>query len=373
MRFKEFLAEAAAPAVKIGLDFELSVPVVKTNLPDEKASDTFKTAADFAAMSLARALGEDVSVKMSSGARSKSKWLIQPSDNADPKGYHGIEIISPLMHPDVAMRAAGKVATWMDENEAKTADADSVRIAIEVKGIKDKLDPVKLVMFLDAPGAEAAFAKQLKGYSPAIVEIMLQKVKHSGKLTDTAEDLHKSAMSYLGKRADGYTNFGNMDDDLVEFRVGGGAGYEHNMSAITKKAYKLARAVELATDPANERAEYLKRLTDLFADARNTSVTKNEKNLPPEVYRLYKYDPEVLTAWKRYEADSEHGHARTPLLVLINKAMAAAKSQNTSLNSAEIGFFKKLLRKSTAQSDDVDQYYGHDHISRLKFKKDFAL
>jgi len=372
MRFKEFLAEAVAPAVKLGLDFELSVPVVKTNLPDEKASDTFKTAADFAALSLARALGEDVSVKMSSGARSKSKWLIQPSDNADPKGYHGIEIISPLMHPDVAMRAAGKVAAWMDENEAKTTDADSVRVAIETKGIKDKLDPVKLVVFLDAPGAEHAFAHQTKSYTPSAVEIMLQKVKTSGKLSG-AEDLNKAATAYLGKRADGYTNFGNMDDDVIEFRVGGGAGYEHNMDALTKKAYKLARAVELACDPASERAEYLHRLGDIFSGATNTAVTKNEKNLPSDLYRLYKYDAEVLAAWKHYEADAEHGHARTPLFVLINKAMAAAKSQNTSLNSAEIGFFKKLLRKSTAQSDDVDQYYGHDHISRLKFKKDFAL
>lgn len=373
MRFREFLAEASSPSSKIAFDFRLAIPIASTFHVGLSNPKSFEESAKLAAESLTSVVGDTVKVRRDPGARSKSTWMIEPSASSDRSGSHPIEIVSPFMHAAEAMKKMAAVAKWIDENNLRTSDDDYLRAAYHVPSMGNKLDPVKLVLHLDTPSAELVFAKSTAKFSSAQVDIMLHKMKQTGKLPTQAASLHKAALNYLGQRPDGNTNFGNVPDDTLEFKIAGGAGYEHDIENARKKVYRLSKAVDAATDANYMKADYIKQVGQLFSGERVEVTPDRADLLPKELGDLYQTDAEILHAWKIYLHDSENGSAKSPLLVLINRALAAALKRKAVLTTPEKAFLKTLARNSNLKSEDVDDFYGHDRLTRMKFKRDFAL
>lgn len=375
MRFKEFLLEKhVGPTSKIGITFYCSISP-ESQLYDSSEDASYENTVKKAAASLSSALGEEVKVASKVGARSKSKWQIQPRVG-DSSWSHAIQIVAPLDVESATMRNISIVAKWMDFNNIKTSDSDIALCAVGLKDIGEKLDPVKLVFFMDTPGAANAFANANRSYTPAQIEALIHRVKSTGRLPSSESSMIKMAERYLGKRSEGQTNFQNITDGVIEFKVAGGAGYEHDIDAIKRKIHKLSMAVEIASDPANSKSEYVRKLVVFFNPDGDQvlPVTKDDaKKLPSSLKRLYRFDPNVMGAWKQYSAEAEHGAPRTQLLVLMNTAIKACRAQHTSLTADEKSFFKRLIRETSLQSHDVDEYYDHDHISRLKFKTTFGV
>ena len=280
--FKQFLAEdSSLSGAKLGLRFDLQLKALDVNNED---AQSFRGAAGLAASSLSKVLNEEVLVKsLASASPSKTRWTIQPSENPSKNGFFSAVISTPVLYTSALTQAVKKLSSWLEAQDAETTDSDSLTAVIDVKGLSEKLDPVKLVLFLDLFDPSLVFSGELKKFSPPDVEVAIQQVKHNGKLSGF-KNLQKAALSALGQRRDGYTNFSKLQDGLIEFRLGGGSGYEHLLQGFIKKALKLARAVELAGDPASEKAEYVQRLRALLTGSEGAlQVSKDQKNVPVEI------------------------------------------------------------------------------------------
>jgi len=368
VKFKEFLTEKAGASPKVALTFRLDVPsssaLAGNPLTADEKLDTLKNVAS----SLSGELGEIADAKQQRTRRSNTKWTVLPGTTS------AVEISSPLIPVSKVHDYVGKLSSWMEQNGLRTNDGDYLTASAHVSGLSDKLDPVKLVLFMDAPGASTAFAKQSRSFTPSQLEVMMHKVKTNGRLPLGAEAFNKAALNYLGKRSDGHANFDRLEDGLIELKITGGSGYEKDAEGIAKKVNKMANAVETASNPAIQKGEYVQRLATLLnpSGEANSSVTTNEP-LPEELMRLYRHEHEIARAWKNYADASEQGSGRDELMVLVNTLARTAKKLNSSFDPSEERFIKKLIRTASLQGADADAYFGHDKASRLKFKRDFGV
>jgi hypothetical protein len=350
MRFKNFLLEdkRLGTNADVGLEFQMLVPGTSSGAVANGLENLFSN------------VQHHLPDKMSK--RSPLKWHVQ----ADPTlGEGGLELHSPLLPLNDALRDLTKVCDWMEEHNVTTNDSTSLLVRIYISNIDEKLDPVKLVFFMGDDHAENAFSKHVGEFSEPQIDVITQKLKLNGKLPSSMDDLEKAALRYLTPRG----NHGKMAAGFLELRVKGGSDYEKDASDLKKKIFKMVTAVEIACDPAMEKGEYLQKLVSLLTSEPAIKVTTNDMHkLPEALHRLYRHKAEINDAWKLFEKDQVHGDARRALLSLINMSLKTVKSLKTSLTLQEKVLFKKLARQVSLQSHDVDTYYGNDHIARLNFK-----
>jgi len=352
MRFTEFLIEAKEAQTKVSLKLQMMLPLTDDEI---KASLRGLVSGEVR-------LHDSTSVKKQS-----SGWNI----HADPTiGEHGAEIISPRLSLNDSLHALAKICDWMSEQDAKTNDSSSLKIDISIPNIGEKLDPVKLIMLMDDHAA-TALAKYAHKYSEPQIEVIAQKVKLTGKLPETLDDMERDAHKFLGIRS----GQNKLSMGILELRIDGGAGYEKSPSDLKKKIFKLVNAVEVACDPMSEKSEYLSKLLELFNSASDDEhVTKNDMHkIPEDLHRLYKLNAQVNHAWKIFDKDQIHGDARHALIIMINIALKTVKEFKTSLNLQEKTLFKRLAKQVALQTSDVDSYYGHDDMARLNFKKEIGV
>lgn len=368
MRFRDFLIEKTGTDVKVGTTFSAEIPADSPLYKDDEAS--LKSTLTAAADSLGEALGEEVLISLKPKARNKSKWTVMVGEGKSSFAYP-VNVVSPIESSSNALKNLSIVAQWIDENGLRTNDSHFSTLALSVPSINERLDLVKLTLFLNDSNWDQIF-RDVK-YSPSQAEVLLYKLRQTGKMPRSATSFISAAEHYLGNRPGGQTNFENLNDGVIEFRLVGGAGYIYDTEQMKSKIARYVRATEIACNPARDKVEYLRRVK-LVLSSSDTPITQNDsKTLPSELRRLYRFNPEIMSAWKGYSLDAEHSAARESLLVLVNIAMKAAKSQHVSISSDERQFLKRLMRKAALQGSDADEYYGHDSHTRLKFKTIFGV
>lgn len=371
MRFSEFLTEKVSSNVKVALDFRLSIPIASELHVGLSSEKSFKESAELAAQSLSSVIDKPVKVRTKIGGRSKS-WMIEPSTSSDRSGSHTIEIMSPILHVSEAITTFSKVSQWMDDNSLRTTDSDYLRAALHIESLNSRLDPVKMVLYLDGVDPNMVFGKVGKVAQPWL-DTLIYKMKKTGKLPLQAAALHKAAIDYLSKTFIG-ANFGNVQDDILEIKIASGAGYQHNVDGIKSKLLRFTKAMDIASNPGYMKSEYINKILDLY---KNASVTSNrvqaEIKVPPELESLFSVDPELKHSWRVFAADHEYGDARDALLVLVKRVEDAARMRKQSLTASEKAFLKMLIRETGLTADNVDMFYKSDAQGRLKFKRDFML
>lgn len=353
MRFAEFLIEAKEAQTKVSLQLQMMLPLT---------DDEIKT-------SLKGLVSGDVKLHDSTSTKKPSSgWNVHADATI---GEHGIEMISPRQSLNDALHSLTKICDWMNEHDAKTNDSTSLKVAINIPNINEKLDPVKLVLLMDDHHAETALKGYARKYSEPQIEVITQKIKLTGRLPETLDDMERDAHKFLGIRA----GQNKMSMGILELRIAGGSGYEKSPSDLKKKIFKLVNAVEVACSPMSEKSEYLKKLIELFDSSEdNEHATKNDMHkIPDDLHRLYKLNAQINHAWKIFDKDQIHGDARHALIIMINTALKTVKEFKSSLDLQEKSLFKKLAKQVALQTSDVDAYYGHDDMARLNFKKEIGV
>lgn len=356
MRFKEFLTEEKGldTSARVGLEFQMIVP---------------QTSAGAVAQSLKDLMGDKVKWHAPDGGRVKSpsSWHVQGDETI---GKGGVEILSPQLALNDALHDLTKVCDWMVDRNITTNDSTSLKIRIGIPSIGEKLDPVKLVV-LDDDHAKRVLGRFAGKFSAPQLEVISQKIKQTGKLPDSVGELEKSAMRFLSAQG----SHGKLGAGIFELRVDGGSGYERDASNLKKKVFKMVSAVEIACNPRLEKAEYLQKLMTVLGSAEDEPrATENDMDkIPEQLHRLYKFNAEMNDAWKIFEKHQVHGDARHSLVTLINAGLKTVKDFKTTLNLSEKTLFKKLIKQVSLQSSDVDDYYKHDSITRLGFKKELGI
>lgn len=352
MRFKEFLTEEKL-GTKIGLEFQMTA-----TLTDEEMEQSFSSAVSGTI---------DVHAHDSTKRKSPKNWHIQSDATI---GENGFEITSPQLPVTDAIRSISKVCDWIQREDVKTTNECSVKIRINIPGIEEKLDPVKLVLLM-GDHADSALKRFAGKFDQSQLDLITQKMKQTGKLPSNMKDMEHVAARYLMGR----DSTGTFTSDYVELRIGGGVGYEKNADELKKKTAKMVANIEIACNPTTEKSEYLRDLTNLLTVGDDEiKVTGNDMHeMPSDLHRLYKLTAHMNDAWKIFEKDQAHGDARLALMILINTGLKAVKTHKTSLTLEEKTFFKRLAKQVALQSADVDKYYSHDHLTRLKFKTDIGI
>lgn len=351
MRFKEFLTEEKL-GTKIGLEFQMTA-----TLTDEEMEQSLSTAVSGSI---------DVHTHDSTKRKAPKNWHIQSDATI---GENGFEITSPQMPSTDAIRSISKVCDWIQREDVKTTDECHVKIRINIPGIEEKLDPVKLVLLM-GEHAKSALKRFVGKFDQSQLDLVTQKMKLTGKLPGNMKDLEHVAAQYLmGRGSDAFTS------DYVELRIGGGTGYEKNADELKKKTAKMVANIEIACNPTVDKSEYLRNLIDILSVSDDEiKVTGNDMHeMPSDLHRLYKLNAHTNGAWKIFEKDQSHGDARLALVIMINTALKAVKDHKTSLTLSEKTFFKRLAKQVALQSSDVDKYYSHDHLTRLKFKTEIGI
>jgi hypothetical protein len=323
----------------------------------------------------------NVNSKYHGSGKISKEWYLEPDSSiTDSSGGHGVELVSPALLLDKSMIELDKICKWMTEKEMLTNDSTGLHINVSVPGITEKLDPVKLVLFMGEDFAKDIFGRAGNPYAKSQIDVVLARVKADGILPPTVDEMISAVKKALTNDKHHSVNLGKLSMGYLEFRVAGGTDYHKDADKIKKTVYRFITAVEVACDPNAERQEYLKKLTKLFGRAGDElqDVTRADiDELPQELHRLYKYNPEIMKAWKLFDKGLSMGgraiSGRTELLNLIKVALKTASNFKTHLDLNERVFFKKKIKEAALQSADVDRVYSSDPAARHEFKKQIGI
>lgn len=348
---------------------------------DEQDADLERTGEGMAS-SLRGIIKDEIEVVTSYHGKNKEidKWYIEPDGSiTNDTGLRavGLELVSPPMPMTDALVMVARVFKWMNKNYIQTNASTGLHINVSIPNLKEKLDPVKLILFMGEKHALEEFNREKNSYTQSQIDVMLNRIKQSGGLPHTASDMIKRGWGIFSNSKNFSVNFNKLEKDYLEFRVAGGENYENDIERIKKTIYRFVTALEIATDTAAERQEYLKKFAALFAAGeRLIQSAPSVGAFPKELTRLVKYNKNVIDYYDSFEdamARDDNHVKKFTLFELMQRCVEIAAKFNTRLTLEERVYFKKLIKEVGISSSEVDAEFHNDHIARLKFKKEVGI
>lgn len=280
--FKQFLDEAKmnsgtfasaierlSSSAKLGFELEMWITEDSDFLivadHDANVGD-FKKTAELAKESLEDLLGVDVQV----GTATVNSWRIVRDDSIeegvgnDRLGV-GIEIVSPPTPVEDGIGDLKQVLRWMTKNKVVTNSSTGIHLNLSIPEIKEKLDPLKLVLFMGEQHILKSYDREFNTYAKQHRDTLLAAIQQTGRLPNDAKGLMAIAGSALAKGEKSRTvNFRKLREGYLEFRTGGNTDYHKKFPQIESDIGRFLAVLEIACDPDAERKEYLKKLAKLF-------------------------------------------------------------------------------------------------------------
>jgi hypothetical protein len=226
---------------------------------------------------LSAVLGKNVQLKKKGNSTGvHDSWiLVQDTsilDHAD-KGQAdddysgvGIEIISPPTPAKEALKELKEVFEFMREHNVITNHSTGLHVNISIPGIKNKLDPLKLVLFMGDEYILKKFDRVTNPFSKAQTVQIIQHMQGTGALPQSGkelEDAAREALAASGKYSS--VNLNHLQDaGYLEFRALGGSNYHAQFENIQDTVGRWLSVIDIACTPELDRQEYLKKLHKLL-------------------------------------------------------------------------------------------------------------
>ena len=312
------------------------------------------------------------------GAKGTSGWRIEPDSSIDGKG-HGVELVSPPLLLNDALVVLDDVLEWMRDNDIETNETTGLHINVSVPNMAARIDPVKLVLFLGETHLLNEFGRLFNSYSKPQMQTITNKIKASGKFPAGQGDvLISKIMDLLANDHYSAINFQHLQlEDYIEFRAAGNSDYHLFADKIKKSVLRIVTAIEIACDPAAERKEYLKKLSQLSATVEKSSyVVSQAGDLPKQLERLRKYSEDFVKGWRGYTLAQSPSEKQTAAIFIARAALEHTAKFNTSLNLTEKVFIRKLFTQNNVTADMLDDILGSGiqaTSERFKFKKNYGI
>ncbi|WP_407308158.1 amidoligase family protein [Acinetobacter sp.] len=195
-------------------------------------------------------------------------WRVVKDDSIDGDSSGvGIEIVSPPLPINDALDALKSCFKFMDENHLETNDTTGLHINLSIPDLKEKLDPLKLILFMGEEHILKSYSREMNRYTKKHVDGILDIIGRKGQLPKSGE-LINAARSAL-QSSDKYktVNLGKLNHGYLEFRAAGNTNYHHKYNKVIDDIGRFLTILELACDPNAERQEYLKKVAKLFDKA----------------------------------------------------------------------------------------------------------
>lgn len=306
-----------------------------------------------------------------------NKWYIEPDSSiiGNSKNDHGMELVSPPQKLQQSLKYCNSVFKWMQKNKIYTNKTTGLHINISIPDIKNKLDPLKLVLFMGEKYAAQLYKRADNSNNRSQVDNVVANILKNGELPDSLTSLKNSAFNLLSNAKYFSVNLSKLTDGYLEFRVAGGTDYHMDFKKVEDTVLRFVSALELACDPDLEKNEYAKKLSKLMtgvagvAKAR-TPIDINER-IPVELQRFNSLNTEVARAFGKFTSAKSEDE-KFNFLQLINLVLAVCKSFKTELTIKERVYFKRLASKIGLTSANIDSMET-DEMSRARIKKGIGL
>ena len=274
-------------------------------------------AAQQLADSLSETLGVETTVSTGyhSARRDASTWIFEPDGSleADDDANMPVEIVSPPMPLGKALEILPRFFEWAKDNGAYANDSTGFHMSVSMPDHGENvLDYTKLALFLGDEYVLKQFGREANTYAKsAISKIRDSMGKSLTEATETRADAVLSAMrNHLNQFASRaiaqpsgfgkYTSI-NPKTNYIEFRSAGGSDYFADMDKIQNTLMRYARAMDIAMDPAAEKAEYAKKLYKLLTRTETEQVT-DPKTGRKRIEVKGKADNDAISIFSRYVA-----------------------------------------------------------------------
>jgi hypothetical protein len=271
------------------------------------------------------------------------------SDNNDTHGF-GAEIVSPPQKPDIAFADMDTIFSLMDQYDLETNKSTGFHINISIPNIWQRLDPLKLIMFMGDKHTLRQFDRLKNTYTVSQWDTVLKFVKETGKITgskdELAERLQELAEDLIEKTGKYYSvNLKNLINGYLEFRSAGGKNYHQKFDELKETAERWLTAIDIACDPNAERREYLKKLSkvagSLEIDMYEATIFDFIKFLPSEA------------AKKEFESGKSLKFVATNIIVKLLTTINNANVQVTAKMIKDLRGLLKLYRLKATDLLDV--------------------
>lgn len=241
--------------------------------------DIDKDAFDEVAREIKQAVG--MPLKASPGYHAFSSkepgiWYLETdsSINASERdGEGGLELVSPPMPVAQALEKLDAVFAWMNGRNAYTDSSTGFHMGVSIPNMEN-LDHLKLVLFLGDQYILRQFKRETNSYTKSSLERMqLNNVSHivkqmPGLFSQLQKGLDDTALKMLSTmlvpRGDRYVSV-NIKDKYIEFRSAGG-NYLEQLDKIKNTMLRYVRVMGIASNPAEGKQEYAKKLYKLLIE-----------------------------------------------------------------------------------------------------------
>ena len=187
---------------------------------------------------------------------------IAPGD----EDYYGVELVSPPMKPSEALSKLQDVFDTMKEYRFETDNTCGLHVGISVPNMKDKIDPLKLMLFMGERYILDVFERGGNQFAQPLFYNALDRVSRIGRIENMPTKFIKELEQELLRSGKYKTaNLGKLyTGGYIEFRVAGGTDYEYKYNDVVAAIGRFLTAIEIAIDPEAERQEYMKKVSKLM-------------------------------------------------------------------------------------------------------------
>jgi hypothetical protein len=312
--------------------------------------------------------------------KSLDQWYVEEDTSIEGDGF-GVELVTPPLPLTKAVEHLKEVATWMRLNDFETNSSTGLHINISIPDLKEKIDPLKLVLFMGERYVANQFDRLTNTFAKQHIDYILKAIGNEGKLPKNEKEMLHSSWSILSTGKYHTVNLGKIEQGYLEFRVTGGKDYnsQSSIETVIETIMRFVAVVEIACDTNLERKEYLKKASAIFSKANdklaNTPIDKNS-SIPVELTRIYNYFKSVdgvdrfYQDWTQYERFPEGGTGKAELLLdIINGSRNVLHKMNKTMEPKERVFFKMEAKKVGLTTKMIDDFFGNEIENRADFKK----
>ena len=313
-------------------------------------------------------------------------------DGSLPEDYdwgQGIEVISAPEAPQKAFELMDAFFKWMDAHDVNTTAECGLHIGVSIPNIKEKLDPLKLAVFMGEDYLLKMFGRTGNVHVYPMLNDVLKAAQKTGFVPNQPEEMFNMARDAIESNAAKYrtANITKLPKGYIEFRIAGGKGYQHKSEKIKQVIGRYLAIIELACDPQAERQEYIKKVTKLLNLVRfnmaGSAVFDNSDFIGPNFSRfINKSNQEeynkaldrLRRAYEQMKDPDEYTESAKKIAMahLMSIIFSSAVKLNIPLTAKEIASMKALAKQMQVDLSQISSLIG-DEVVRQKMKKDLRI
>jgi hypothetical protein len=359
---KEYLSEEANEKRQEKIDEYIESRVEEMRETYMEDEEHFTYAAEIFENDFSTAFNIDTKYGYHDGSKDTDNYTIEPDSSIGT----GIEIVSPVFdNYEEFMSELENVLDWITErDDFVTTDRTGIHINIGMKDMSEKIDILKLLLFMGETNIAKEFGRLYNTYAVQTLDLVkdIMDEKPSSNYKDSIEVINLELL----RRGDKYrtVNFRRLhDNDYIEFRGMGGENYHRKWNKIKSNIGRFVRIIEISMDENAYRKDYLKKLTKLLQGVDPRALMKMHSDyykndfpvgLISSIRSFFSnyYSPRQMSAF----GDSYYINKYAFIDRIVNNATAIEALSDAKIRLMVRNFVSEIEKHSTDNTSNVEFY-----------------